>query len=188
MDETPGTSPRAHIQATSAAAPGRSARNRDPVKPPSAILTLTTHCGPQTIEAAPAGPTTASPAISTRSRVAVPPARRPRRSGRHGEVGPPRFGALVSGRAGRTRCRGDLAAEFLVAPWGRGPGRWRWTPVRAAPCPDAWALEPHAHSRDAETAAFRAAVPFELYPQRRNGAVQVQTHRAREGWSSWEKF
>jgi len=66
MDETPGTSPRAHIQATSAAAPGPSARNRDPVKPRSAILTLTTHGGPQTIKAAPAGPTTASPAISTR--------------------------------------------------------------------------------------------------------------------------
>src|SRR4051794_30844926 len=74
MDETPGTSPRAHIQATSAAAPGPSARNRDPVKPRSAILTLTTQGGPQTIKAAPAGPTTASPAISTRSRVAVPPA------------------------------------------------------------------------------------------------------------------
>src|SRR3954465_5549579 len=107
MDETPGTSPRAHIQATSAAAPGPSARNRDPVKPRSAILTLTTHGGPRTIEAAPAGPPTASPAISTRSRVAVSPAV-------DVDGGPTRRGGTATIRSARLRSRGTDALPWRL--------------------------------------------------------------------------
>src|SRR4051794_20093059 len=89
----------------------------------------------------------------------------PARRDRHDSA---RWQGVVRGEPRRTDGhRGELAAELVVVPVG-GDGRFGGAPVRAAPYPEAWALEAHAPSRDAETAAFRAAVPLSSTPQRRN--------------------
>ena len=73
--------------------------------------------------------------------------------------------------------------------WTRGRGCSRWAPVRAAPSPRSvgpGAARALPRCRDR---CVPCSGPFSSStPQRRNGAVQVQTRRAPEGWSSRKKF
>jgi hypothetical protein len=68
--------------------------------------------------------------------------------------------------------------------WSRGrTGRSRGGAGASGALPRSVACR-HAPSRTEATAAFRAAAPLELYPQRRPGAVLITTRGRREGWSS----
>jgi hypothetical protein len=60
--------------------------------------------------------------------------------------------------------------------------------VRVAPCPEAWPWSARALPRCRDRCVPCSGPLSSSTPQLRNGAVQVQTHRAREGWSSRKKF